>query len=120
VGVPPGGGDESPTHPSGLRRLRALVVGDERDMVMNLGILLRSEGVDVELQSFVHVASAIERFRPDVALLVLATADRLNVAQQLKQLFAERCPVLIDVAKPYDPEALLKRVLSVTPLPPWS
>ena len=28
----------------------ALVVGDERDMVMNLGILLRSEGVDVELQ----------------------------------------------------------------------
>jgi hypothetical protein len=49
---------------------------------------------------------------------VLATADRLNVAQQLKSLFAERCPVLIDVAKPYDPDALLKRVLSVTPLPP--
>lgn len=118
MGVPPGGPDPDQTAQSGLRRLRALVVGDERDMVMNLGILLRSEGVEVELQSFVHVAGAIERFRPDVALLVLATADRLNVAQQLKSLFAERCPVLIDVAKPYDPDALLKRVLSVTPLPP--
>jgi DNA-binding response OmpR family regulator len=93
------------------------VVGDERDMVMNLGILLRSEGVDVELQSFVHVASAVRRFRPDVALLVLGTSDRLSVAQELKQQFAERCPVLIEVAKPYDPEALLKRVLSIAPLP---
>ena len=115
--MPPGGSDVDQTAASGLRRLRALVVGDERDMVMNLGILLRSEGVDVELQSFVHVASAIERFRPDVAVLALATADRLNVAQELKKLFGERCPVLIDVAKPYDPEAILKRVLSITPLP---
>ena len=86
-------------------------------MVMNLGILLRSEGVEVELQSFVHVAGAIERFRPDVALLVLGTADRLNIAEELRKLFGERCPVLIDVAKPYDAEALLKRVLAVTPLP---
>jgi CheY-like chemotaxis protein len=117
VGVPPGGGDLDQTAPSSLRRLRALVVGDERDMVMNIGILLRSEGIEVELQSFVHVASAIERFRPDVVLLALATGDRLNVAQELRKLFAERCPVLIDVAKPYDLEALLKRVLSITPLP---
>jgi DNA-binding response OmpR family regulator len=117
VGVPPGGGDLDQTAPSGLRRLRALVVGDERDMVMNLGILLRSEGVDVELQSFVHVASAIERFRPDVALLVLATADRLSVAQELKERFGRHCPVLIDVARPYDPDAILKRVLAIIPLP---
>jgi hypothetical protein len=117
VGVPPGGGELDQTAPSGLRRLRALVVGEERDTVMNLGILLRSEGVDVELQSFVHVASAVTRFRPDVALLVLATSDRLSVAQELKEQFAERCPVLIEVARPYDPDALLKRVLSVAPLP---
>jgi hypothetical protein len=115
--VPPGGSELDQTAPSGLRRLRALVVGEERDMVMNLGILLRSEGVDVELQSFLHVASAVQRFRPDVALLVLGTSDRLNVAQELKEQFAERCPVLIDVAKPYDPDALLKRVLSIAPLP---
>ncbi len=112
------GGDADRTAPSGLRRLRALVVGDERDMVVNLGILLRSEGVDVELQSFVHVAGAIERFRPDVALLVLSTADRLSIAQELKRLFGERCPILIEVAKPYDSEALLKRVLTITPLAP--
>jgi DNA-binding response OmpR family regulator len=112
-----GRGQEDQTLPSGLRRLRALVVGDERDMVMNLGILLRSEGVDVELHSWVQVASAIERFRPDVVLLVLATADRLSVAQELKTLFAERCPLLIEVAKPYDHDALVKRVLSITPLP---
>jgi hypothetical protein len=117
VGVPPGGGDLEQTAPSGLRRLRALVVGEERDMVMNLGILLRSEGVDVELQSFVHVGSAVRRFRPDVALLVLGTSDRLSVAQELKAEFAERCPILIEVAKPYDHDALLKRVLSITPMP---
>lgn len=110
-------GHEDQTRPSGLRRLRALVVGDERDMVMNLGILLRSEGVDVELQSYALVASAIERFRPDVVLLVLATRDRLSLAQELKTLFAERCPVLIEVAKPYDHEALVKRVLAIAPLP---
>ena len=108
---------EDQTRPSGLRRLRALVVGDERDMVMNLGILLRSEGVDVELQGYAQVASAIERFRPDVVLLVLATRDRLSLSQELKTLFAERCPVLIEVAKPYDHEALVKRVLAITPLP---
>jgi hypothetical protein len=117
VGVPPGGGDLEQTALSGLRRLRALVVGEERDMVMNLGILLRSEGVDVELQSFVHVGSAVRRFRPDVALLVLGTSDRLSVAQELKAEFAERCPILIEVAKPYDHDALLKRVLSITPMP---
>jgi DNA-binding response OmpR family regulator len=111
------GGHEDQTLPSGLRRLRALVVGDERDMVMNLGILLRSEGVDVELQSYAEVASAIERFRPDVVLLVLATRDRLSLAQELKTRFAGRCPLLIEVAKPYDHDALVKRVLSITPLP---
>ena len=115
--MPPGGSDLDQTAPSGLRQLRALVVGDERDMVMNLGILLRSEGIEVELQSFAHVASAIERFRPDVTLLALATADRLNVSQELKKRFGERCPVLIDVAKPYDPDAILMRVLAITPLP---
>ena len=115
--MPPGGGDLDQTAPSGLRRLRALVVGDERDMVMNLGILLRSEGVDVELQSFVHVASAVRALPPGCRTAgAPGTSDRLSVAQELRKL-SPSCPVLIEVAKPYDPEALLKRVLSITPLP---
>ena len=90
---------------------------EDADIARRVAESLRSEGVDVELQSYAQVASAIERFRPDVVLLVLATRDRLSLSQELKTLFAERCPVLIEVAKPYDHEALVKRVLAITPLP---
>ena len=121
------------------RRLRVLVVDDERDMRMTLGILLRSEGVDVLFASGgMQVPHAVAQFQPDAVLLDLALPDHngLDVAQGLRQCYGERCPVLIaltghssekdraktagsgfahHVAKPYDPDALLKLVLSITP-----
>jgi CheY-like chemotaxis protein len=121
------------------RPLRVLVVDDERDTEMTLGILLRSEGIDVRLASGgMQVAQAVAQFQPDAVLLDLAMPDRsgLDVAQELRQCYGERCPLLIavtgrstevdrqktaasgfrhHVAKPYDPEALLKLVLSITP-----
>jgi CheY-like chemotaxis protein len=121
------------------RQLRVLVVDDERDAVMTLGILLRSEGVEVRLESGgMQVPHAVAQFHPDVVLLDLALPDHngLDVAQELVRCYGEGCPVLIAVTghssevdrqrtaksgfqyhvpKPYDPNALLKLVLSVTP-----
>ena len=121
------------------RPLRVLVVDDERDAIMTLGILLRSEGVEVRLaNSGMQVPRAVAEFEPDAVLLDLALPDHngLDVAQELRQCYGQQCPVLIaitacsrevdrqraaacgfqhHVAKPYDPDALLKLVLSITP-----
>ena len=117
--------------------LRALIVDDQRDMLMTLGILLRSEGLTVRLgEKGTEVAAAVESFRPDVVLLDIEMPDRsgLEVALELTQRFGERCPVLIAVTghnteaarrliaksgfhhhvpKPYDFDALLRLVHSI-------
>ena len=117
--------------------LRALIVDDQRDMLMTLGILLRSEGLTVRLgERGAEVAAAVESFRPDVVLLDIEMPDRsgLEVAMELSQRFGERCPVLIAVTghnteaarrlisksgfhhhvpKPYDFDALLRLVHSI-------
>jgi len=124
-------------HSSAPRPLRVLVVDDERDAVMTLGILLRSEGIEVRLaHGGLQVPHAVAQFQPDAVLLDLALPDHcgLNVAQELKQCYGQRCPVLIAVtghsteadraksatsgfqhhiAKPYDPDGLLKLVRSI-------
>ena len=123
--------------PDALRPLRALIVDDQRDMLMTLGILLRSEGMTVRLgEKGVEVAAAVESFHPDVVLLDIEMPDRngLEVAMELTQRFGERCPVLIAVTghntdaarrliaksgfhhhvpKPYDFDALLRLVHSI-------
>jgi len=123
--------------PEATRPLRALIVDDQRDMLMTLGILLRSEGVTVRLgERGAEVAAAVESFRPDVVLLDIEMPDRsgLEVAMELSQRFGERCPVLIAVTghnteaarrliaksgfhhhvpKPYDFDALLRLVHSI-------
>jgi CheY-like chemotaxis protein len=117
--------------------LRALIVDDQRDMLMTLGILLRSEGLTVRLgERGAEVVAAVESFRPDVVLLDIEMPDRsgLEVAMELSQRFGERCPVLIAVTghntdaarrlitksgfhhhvpKPYDFDALLRLVHSI-------
>ena len=117
--------------------LRALIVDDQRDMLMTLGILLRSEGLTVRLgEKGAEVAAAVESFRPDMVLLDIEMPDRngLEVAMELTQRFGERCPVLIAVTghnteaarrliaksgfhhhvpKPYDFDALLRLVHSI-------
>ena len=121
------------------RPLRVLVVDDDRDVRMTLGILLRSEGIDVRLASGgMQVPQAVAQFEPDAVLLDLAMSDHngIDVAQELTQCYGERCPVLIavtghgskvdrqrtaevgflhHVTKPYDPDTLLKVVLSIAP-----
>ena len=117
--------------------MRVLIADDDRDTLMTLGILVRSEGVDVRLVGKgAEVEAAVEEFRPDVVLLDLGMPDRsgLQVALDLARRRGRDCPKLIaitahasdaarrltaksgflhHVAKPYDPDALLQLVLSV-------
>ena len=121
------------------RRLRVLVVDDERDTLMTLGILLRSEGMVVRLAACgAEVAAAVAEFRPDAIVLDIGMPDRsgLQVALELARDHGSKCPVLIAVtahsgeaarrltaksgfrrhiAKPYDPDALLELVASIEP-----
>src|SRR5687768_9026255 len=119
------------------RPLKVVIADDERDTVMTLGILLRSEGIAVRLaQGGIEVPIVVAEFEPDAVLLDLDMPDRngLEVARELRRRYGERCPVLIavsahstesdmertasngfrhHVAKPYDPEALLNLVLAL-------
>lgn len=121
------------------RPLRVLVADDDRDTVMMLGILLRSEGMLVRLETRgTGVQAAVGEFRPDAVLLDIGMPDRsgLQVALDLSREYGPKCPVLIAVTahssdaakrltaksgfrhhvdKPYDPDALLQLVAAVEP-----
>jgi CheY-like chemotaxis protein len=115
--------------------LRVLIADDDRDAVLTLGILLRSEGYDVRLaQSGKDAVALALEARPDVALLDLHMPgySGLRVAQELQHHYSRDCPLLVAVtarthdrqlaeisgfhhfvAKPYDPRALLALLNSV-------
>jgi two-component system, chemotaxis family, CheB/CheR fusion protein len=121
------------------RPLRVFIADDNRDSVMLLGILFRSEGMVVRSTTHgAEVRSAVAEFRPDAVLLDIAMPDRsgLELALELTRDYGAQCPVLIavtahssevarrltaksgfrhHVAKPYDPDALVKLVASVEP-----
>ena len=116
---------------------RVLVVDDERDTVLTLGILFRSEGMEVEmLRNGRDVAAKVARFAPDVVVLDIAMPgpSGFDVARDLRRRYGKGCPALValtglssledrlmaeeagfdrHVAKPYDPQALLKLVASL-------
>ena len=119
------------------RPLRVLIADDNRDTVVTLGILLRSEGIDVRLATGgAEAQAAVAEFRPDAVLLDIAMPDRsgLQVALDLARDYGSKCPVLIavtahsseaakrltaksgfqhHVSKPYDPDALLQLIAAV-------
>jgi two-component system, cell cycle response regulator DivK len=103
-------------------------------MVLTLGILLRSEGYEVELvENGEQALIEAGRFRPHVVLLDIEMPDRtgFEVAQELTRRYRDDCPVLVAVtahnkdedrrtaeisgfhhfvSKPYRPYAMLKLV----------
>jgi CheY-like chemotaxis protein len=113
------------------RGLRVLIADDDRDTVMTLGILLRSEGFDVRMTtSGTEVPDVVRDFTPDLVLLDLDMPDRsgYQLAQELRQRYGVSCPPLIAVTayrlpaekalakasgfdhhigKPYNPMALI-------------
>jgi CheY-like chemotaxis protein len=73
---------------------------DERDTLMTLGILLRSEAFDVRLvRGGGDVPSAVREFRPHAVLLDLGMPDRsgYEVATELTQKYGSARPILIAV-----------------------
>src|SRR5690349_11027728 len=111
--------------------LRVLIADDNRDAMLTLGILVRSEGYIVKLTENGKQALAVAPyFEPDIVLLDVGMPELsgFDVAQQLVQRYGARCPVLIAVSgyaaeedrqraaqcgfhhfisKPYEPEALI-------------
>jgi len=111
--------------------LRILIADDERDTVLTLGILLRSEGFDVRLTTRgADVPGAVSEFNPDFVLLDIGMPDRTgyDLAQELRARYGDACPMLIAVTayrtraekaqamasgfhhhlgKPYNPVALI-------------
>ena len=80
--------------------IRVLIVEDERDTLMTLGILVRSEGYDVRLElGSAQVAAAVCDFRPHAVLLDIGMPGRdgYEVARELLATFGASCPVLIAV-----------------------
>jgi CheY-like chemotaxis protein len=106
---------------------------------MTLGILFRSEGIDVRIvEGGEGVPEAVREFRPDAVLLDIEMPGRsgYDLAQELSTTYGNACPVLIavtghksdaakrlaeisgfhhHVSKPYDPAALLRILASVSP-----
>jgi DNA-binding response OmpR family regulator len=121
------------------RPLRVLIVDDNRDSLLTLGMLCRSEGMDVQmLRRGAGVPAAVAQFVPDVILLDIGLPDRsgFDIAEELTERYGEHCPLLIAVtayssekeremarlsgfhhfiAKPYDPQSLLRRLSVLRP-----
>lgn len=119
------------------RGLRVLVVDDERDTLMTVGVLLRSESFEVVmLGDGTQVLSEVNRFKPHAVVLDIGMPGRngYDVANDLRQACGETCPVLIAVtayasdgdkvrarqsgfnhhlAKPFDPVRLLDLLAAV-------
>jgi CheY-like chemotaxis protein len=119
------------------RPLKLLVVDDNRDAVLTLGILFRSEGVEVEmLRDGESALAKVSRFGPDVVLLdiLMPGRDGFEIAEELRACLGATCPVLVavtaldgpedktkarlsgfdhHVSKPYDPLELLEFVTAL-------
>jgi len=69
------------------RGMRVLLAEDERDTLLTLGILLRSEGFQVELVSDeLEVWNEVDRFKPHTVILDIAMPGRsgYEVAKDLR------------------------------------
>ena len=87
--------------------IRIVIADDERDTVMTLGVLLRSEGFDVKLaERGSEVAGLVAAMRPQAVLLDIAMPGRsgYDVAEELRRTYAERCPLLVAVTARTSPE----------------
>jgi CheY-like chemotaxis protein len=82
------------------RGQRVLVVDDERDTLLTLGILLRSEGYEVRMATCgSEVPDAVREFNPHFVLLDICMPDRTGyeVAAELRERHGDACPLLIAV-----------------------
>lgn len=119
------------------RGMRVLVAEDERDTLMTLGILLRSEKFEVRLLlDGPQVLNEVEAFKPHAVIVAIGMpgGNGYDVATDIRAAYGARSPVLIaltshgsagdkecarssgfhhHVAKPYDPIHLLELLAAV-------
>jgi len=119
------------------RALRVIVVEDEKDSLLTLVDLLRSEGHEAKgVGSAKELWNIMFDFAPDVCLIDIGLPDRsgYDIAQEMVRRFGERRPKLVavtawtkasdrilakiagfdkHVSKPYDPSALLALVSDI-------
>ena len=85
--------------------MRVLIADDNRDNVLMLGIVLRSEGYDVRLaHSGQEAIAEAADFQPHIALLDLQMPDctGFQVAEHLSRQYNGQWPVLIAVTASTD------------------
>ena len=85
--------------------MRVLIADDNRDNVLMLGIVLRSEGYEVRLaHSGQQAIAEATQFRPHIALLDLQMPDctGFQVAEHLSRQYNGQWPVLIAVTASTD------------------
>ena len=88
--------------------MRVLIADDNRDTVMTLGILLRSEGHEVwSTQAGSEVTGAVREFKPALVLLDIGMPDLsgYEVAQELCRQYGAERPVLIALSGQCDAAA---------------
>lgn len=116
--IKPGASDApSESAPSGAaRKLRILIVDDERDTVLTLTTLLRDEGHDVQgLYRAKEVLAAVKEFDPEVVLLDIALPDGSGyaLAEDIRRRGKGKRPLLIALTGIYKrpPHDHLSRVV---------
>lgn len=95
--------------------MRVLIADDNRDAVMTLGILLRSEGHEVwAAHGGSEVPSAVREFKPGLILLDIAMPDRsgYDVAQELYREYGPECPTLVALSGQCDASAKARAEVS--------
>lgn len=108
-------GSDRPNEPRASRPLRVLVADDERDTVLTLMALLRTEGHEAKgFHGGRDALRAVEEFDPDVVILDIAMPD-LNgwdVAREIRRQLPGSRPMLIAVSGEYTKSAdkLLGRI----------
>lgn len=119
------------------RGIRVLVAEDERDTLLTLGILLRSEKFEVRMLSDgPRVLNEVQEFKPHAVILDIAMPGRsgYDVAKDIQAAYGAARPVLIALTaygspadkarahssgfhhhlrKPYDPIHLLELLTAV-------
>ncbi|HEX7054045.1 MAG TPA: response regulator [Burkholderiales bacterium] len=132
-------GPSSRQDAGGARRLRIVIVDDDRDAVLTLATLLHHEGHEVrEVYRGSEVLRLVRDFDPDVALIDIGMPGMTgyDVAREIRRIFGGARPALIAVtgwkktsdrilaqlagfdhhlAKPFEPDALLA-LLSQVPV----
>ena len=119
------------------RGIRVVIAEDERDTLMTLGLLLRSEDFEVHMVGDgAKVAEQVRDIKPHVVVLDIGMPGRngYDLASELRREHGERCPTLIaltaytaaaekvrahrsgfhhHVGKPYDPARLIELLAAV-------